>query len=293
MNTEALEYFIKVYEKNSVTAAAKDLFITPQGVSKTIRQLEMELEAELFYRSSRGMEATKAGELLYARAKHIHYLIEDIKKEISIISGKKGTLNVVITYSITSILPVDLLYHFSKEYPDIQIKLKEYPDEYPLTQIFQEEVDVGLVIGTEDIENCEFELIAEGQVVVIVSRNHPLASKEEISVTDLASETLVVKTAGEGKENSFIEKCLEQGFSPHVMHEFGNIISAHRLCERNGAVAISIDFVEESLNNDNLKLIRLKEKIPQDIYMVSRKRGIQSKAVALFQRYVKDRCKSF
>ncbi|AZK48659.1 LysR family transcriptional regulator [Paenibacillus lentus] len=293
MNTEALEYFIKVYEKNSVTAAAKDLFITPQGVSKTIRQLEIELEAELFYRSSRGMEATKAGELLYARAKHIHYLIEDIKKEINIISGKKGSLNVVITYSITSILPVDFLYQFSQVYPDIQIKLKEYPDEYPINEIFQEEVDVGLVIGTEEMENCEFELIAEGEFVVIVSKEHPLAGKDEISIMDLTSEALVVKAAGEGKENGFVEKCMEQGFSPQIIHEFGSIISAHRLCERNGTVGISIDFVEEALMNDNLKRIKLKEKIPQDIYLVFRKRGVQSKAVALFQRYVKDRCKSF
>ena len=81
MNTESLEYFIKVYEKKSFNAAAKDLFITPQGLSKMVKQLEMDLETELFYRGSRGVEPTEYGELLYARAKHICYLIEDIKKE--------------------------------------------------------------------------------------------------------------------------------------------------------------------------------------------------------------------
>ena len=293
MNTEALEYFIKVYEKKSVTAAAKDLYITPQGISKTIRQLEMELETELFYRGPRGMEATKAGELLHARAKHIHYLIEDIQKEIRIMNGRKGTLNVVITYSISSVLPVDFLYRFSAHYPEIQIKLKEFPDEYPLTKIFQEEADVGLVIGIEEMDDCEFEMLVSGEVVVVVAKSHPLAGKDEISVKELANEALVVKAAGSGKENGFVEKCLEQGFTPNVIHEFGNIISAHRLCERNGAVAVSIDFVEDSLNNDNLKRIRLMEKIPQDIYLVFRKRGIQSKAIALFQSYVADKCKSF
>ncbi|WP_334075063.1 MULTISPECIES: LysR family transcriptional regulator [Paenibacillus] len=293
MNTEALEYFIKVYEKKSVTAAAKDLYITPQGISKTIRQLELELEAELFYRGPRGMEATQAGELLHARAKHIHYLIEDIKKEISIISGRKGLLNVLITYSITSVLPVDLLYRFSKDHPDIQIKLKEYPDDYPISKMFEEEVDVGLVIGTAEVEECEFERLAGGEVVVVVSKEHPLARQNEISILELANEELVTKSAGQGKESGFIEKCLEYGFTPKVVHEFGNLISAHRLCEQYGAVAVSIDFVEESLRNDNLKWIRLKEKIPQDIYLVYRKRGVQSKAVALFQNYVKEKCKSF
>lgn len=293
MNTEALEYFTKVYEKKSVTSAAKELFITPQGISKTIRQLEMELEADLFHRGPRGMEATKAGELLYARAKHIHYLIEDIKKEISILSGKKGILNVVITYSITSVLPVDILYEFTKLYPDIQIKLIECPDEYPINKIFQDEIDVGLVIGTSEIDDCDFELLASGEVVAVVSKSHSLAGRDEISIIELEHEALVVKTAGSDKEHVFIEKCLELGFTPHVIHEFGNIISAHRLCELNGAVGVSIDFVEASIKNQNLKSLKLKEKIPQDIYMVFRKRGVQSKAVSLFESYVKDKCKSF
>ncbi|WP_062049562.1 LysR family transcriptional regulator [Bacillus sp. JCM 19034] len=81
MNIEVLQHFIKVYEKKSVNSAAKDLFITPQGLSKTIKQLELDLEAELFIRGPRGMVATECGELLHARAKHICYLMEDIKRK--------------------------------------------------------------------------------------------------------------------------------------------------------------------------------------------------------------------
>ncbi|MFC4320059.1 LysR family transcriptional regulator [Litchfieldia salsa] len=297
MNTEALEYFIKVYEKKSVTSAAKDLYITPQGMSKTIKQLELELETELFYRGPRGMEATEAGELLHARAKHLCYLMDDIKKEISIISGKKGVLSVVVTYSTTTILPVEFLYRFSELNPDIQIKLREFPDEYPVDELlFQEEVDVGLVMGNdenEEIENCEFELIASGEVVIVVSKEHPLAQKDEISVIDLEHESLVVKAVGKGKDHSFLMKCIEYGYTPNVVHEYGSLMTAHRLCESNGFVTVSVDFVEEAVKNENLKVIKLKEKIPQNIYLIFRKRGIQSKSVSLFQSYVKERIKSF
>ncbi|MBP3950862.1 LysR family transcriptional regulator [Bacillus suaedae] len=293
MNTEALEYFIKVYEKKSVTAAAKDLYITPQGISKMIKQLEMELETELFYRGPRGMEATKAGELLHARAKHIRYLMEDIKKEISIISGKNGTLNVVVTYSATSLLPIDYLYRFSEINPDIQIKLREYPDEYPLSRLFQDEIDVGLVMEPDEIEDCEYEMIAPGEVVIVVSKSHPLAEKDEISLVELENESLVVKSVGAEQENQFLVKCLEHGYTPNVVHEFGSIITAHRLCKLNGVAVVSIDFVEEAYLDEELKIIKLKEKIPQNIYLVFRKRGIQSKSVLLFQSYVKEKSKSF
>lgn len=295
MNTEALESFIKVYEKKSVTAAARDMYITPQGISKTIKHLEIELETDLFYRGPRGMEATKAGELLYARAKHICYLMEDIKKEISIMGGKKGMLQVVVTYSTTALLPVDDLYRFSEYYPEIQLKIREFPDEYPTDMLFQDEVDVGIVMQADETENSdyEYELIASGELVVVVSKNHPLAEKNEISVIDLENESLVIKAVGQEKEHGFLIKCLEYGYTPNVIHEYGSVISAHRLCKKNGFVIVSVDFVEEAFQDEDIKIIRLKEKIPQHCYLVLRKRGIQSKGVSLFQSYIQEKMKSF
>lgn len=288
MNKDALECFIKVYEKKSVTAAAKDLFITPQGLSKTIKQLEMDVAAELFSRGPQGMESTECGELLYARAKHLCYLMDDIKKEISIMSGGKGVLNVLSTFSTISTVPPDVLFRFTNKYPEFQMKLREFPDEYPLGRIFQEEFDIGIVLGQQDIDNCEYELIQEGEVVVVVSKEHPLAAKDEISITDLENERIVLKSVGKGKEHTLVDKCQEYGFTPHIVHEYGNIATAHILCEENGYVAVSVDLVEESYSNDKLKIMRLVEKIPHNVYLVSRKRDIQPKSVSFFRDYVKQ-----
>lgn len=288
MNTESLEYFIKVYEKKSVSSAARDLFITPQGLSKTIKQLEMDLQVELFNRGTHGMEATEYGELLYARAKHVCYLMDDIKKEISIMSGEKSTLSVVVTYSAASGVPPELLLGFSKVHPNIQMKLKEFPDEYPIEKLFQEEADIGLIMGHEGIENCEYDLIVQGEIVVLVSKNHPLAAKDEISVKELEKEPLVIKAVETGKEHSIVDKCLEYGFTPNIKYEIGNIVTAHRLCEADRLVAVSVDFVENALRDDKLKVIRLKEKITQNIYLIIRNRFIQSKAVSLFRSYIKE-----
>lgn len=288
MNTEALEYFIKVYEKKSLTSAARDLFITPQGLSKTIKQLELDLQVELFYRGTRGMEATEYGELLYARAKHICYLLEDIKKEISIIDGKKSSLSVAVTYAVTSALSPDLLFGFSEVHTNIQMKLREFPDEYPIGNLFQEEVDVGLIMGHEGIENCDYQMILPGEVVLLIPKSHPLSDKDEISIMELEEEPLVLKSVELGKEHSLVEKCLECGFTPHVKYEIGNVSTAHKLCTMNGLIAVSVDFIEEAFKDEALKIVKLKEKIPQNIYLITRKGAIQSKAVALFRRYVKE-----
>lgn len=288
MNKETLEYFIKVYEKKSITAAARDLFITPQGLSKTIKQLELDLNAELFNRGPQGMDPTECGELFYARAKHICYLMDDLVQEISIMSGGKGVLDVLVTYSATVVIPPDYLFAFSKKYSDIQMRLRELPDEYPMEKLFEEEVEVGIIFGNDEIENYDCELIHAGEVVAVVSKNHPLAKNDEISIKDLEKETILLKAVEPGKEHPLLDMCLDMGFTPKVIHEYGNIETAHRLSEANDYITISVDFVEEAIQDTQLKIIRTKEKIPQNIYLVSRKRDVQSKSVSLFKNYIKQ-----
>lgn len=288
MNAKSLQCFIKVYENKSITAAAKEVFISPQGLSKVIKQLEIDLEAELFYRGAQGMEATESGELLYARARHICYLMEDIKKEISIINGSKGALNVVVSYSTALAVPLDFLFRFTEVYPNIQLNIREYPDEYPIKELFEEDADVGIVIGTEGVRNCNCEMIVPGEVVVVVPADHRLASHERISLSELKDEGLVLKAGEAGKEHSFVAQCLERGFSPRILYETGNITSLHALCEANGLVGVSADFIETAFAEPDLRVLRLNKSISQNIYLVSRERNIQNRAVSLFQRYVKE-----
>ena len=54
MNTKTLTEFQAVYENQSIHKAARQLFITPQGLGKNIRQLEEELHTQLFERTKQG-----------------------------------------------------------------------------------------------------------------------------------------------------------------------------------------------------------------------------------------------
>ena len=80
----------------------------------------------------------------------------------------------------------------------------------------------------------------------------------------------------------------EYGFTPQVEYELGNVITTHMLCRSDGIISISVDFIEKALKDDRLKVIKLKEKIDQNIYLVTKKKPIQSKIVSLFKRYIND-----
>ena len=291
MNARALQCFIKVYENKSISAAAKEIYISPQGLSKIIKQLEYDLGADLFVREPQGMIATEAGELLYARARHIIYLMDDIKKEISIINGSRGALNVVVTYSTVTEFPLNELFGFTQLYPNIQIQLKEYPEEYPMESLFEEEADVGIIMEHEGIDNTHYDLLRKGELVLYVHKDHPLAEKKKVGLKDLEGTKLVIKSMEPGKEHPLVEKLREKGVKPLLKHESGNVTSLKKLCQNDGFVAVLESFLSDAFSKEYFVRLNFTEKIPQNVYLVTRSREVQSKSVSLFRDYVKNLAK--
>lgn len=291
MNTRTLRCFIEVYEKKSIAAAAKEVYISPQGLSKIIRQLEYDLDTELFYRGAHGMEPTEAAEVLYARARHIIYLLDDIKKEISILGGSKTALHMVISFSGSLAVPYEILQRFMEVQPQVQLKIDEYPDEYPINELFQDEADVGIVLGHEGIAHCTYEILVPGRTVIVAKKGHPLSEKKELSIQDLRDVTIILKATEPGRDNPLQEACEKAGFLPKILYVSGNLLAARRTCKQSLAVMESVDLIEKVSPDEDLVVILLKEKISRPIYLVSRERDIQNRAVTLLQKFLRENVK--
>lgn len=83
MDLKALTYFVSVYEKGSISAAAKACFIAQPSISSAIHQLETTLNGPLFIRHARGVYPTEAGEQLYPLAKQLLGKAEAIRNVFS------------------------------------------------------------------------------------------------------------------------------------------------------------------------------------------------------------------
>lgn len=60
-----------VVQEKSIARASKRLYMTPQGISKIVRNLEAEMDCRLFTRESTGMALTESGERFLEYAKRI------------------------------------------------------------------------------------------------------------------------------------------------------------------------------------------------------------------------------
>lgn len=82
MNLKQLRYFLAVAEEKQITAAAKRLFIAQPPLSYQLKQLEKELDVQLFVRTAHGIELTDAGHELQSYAEKIVGLAETAKDQV-------------------------------------------------------------------------------------------------------------------------------------------------------------------------------------------------------------------
>ncbi|MEI3339433.1 MAG: LysR family transcriptional regulator [Eubacterium sp.] len=124
MTSEQLHYFLSVAKYLNFTEAAKDFYVTQPAISRQISELERELGARLFYRSTRNVSLTKSGELFLEDAKRFLALEESAKERIRL-ADSSTKLSLKIAYLLSpckSFLP-ELVNRFHSLFPQVDLSL--------------------------------------------------------------------------------------------------------------------------------------------------------------------------
>lgn len=84
MNINQLKYFVVVANQESITKASNILYVSQPAVSKTIKQLEDELDTKLFDRTGRTLKLNRAGKLFYS---YVNDSLEELDRGINAVKG--------------------------------------------------------------------------------------------------------------------------------------------------------------------------------------------------------------
>lgn len=123
-NFSRIEIFLAVADAGSFTAAGKQLNMTGSGISKQIQNLEDRLKSKLFYRTTRSVSLTEAGELYYKRTSNALSNIKEVENELKDLQATPtGVLkvNLPLSFGINQLAPA--IAEFAAQYPDIQLDL--------------------------------------------------------------------------------------------------------------------------------------------------------------------------
>lgn len=121
---ELYRVFKEVAEEGSVSAAAKNLYISQSAVSQTIKQLEEQLDVRLFTRGTRGVTLTSEGTILYDYVRSAISLIEHGEDKIAQTKNLLlGELVIGASDTLTSCFLLPFLERFHADYPSIKLRV--------------------------------------------------------------------------------------------------------------------------------------------------------------------------
>lgn len=150
MTLKQLSYFLEVYRCRNIQAAADKLYISHQGLSRAIRELEDELGAALFTRSNRGLAPTDFAKALVP---HVQCLLDDyatIQGVHTLTSREKAVVSVCALDHLFDYLGVELLLRFHSAFPAITLSILDTTDEYAMESLSAGRCDFAMVNGPID-----------------------------------------------------------------------------------------------------------------------------------------------
>ncbi len=200
MYNPQLDTFLCVAESGSFNKAAERLFISPPAVIKQINLLEENLELQLFVRTHRGLQLTKAGQSLYQDTK---YIIQYCKDSVTRARNAMQETENVIRIGTSPMTPAQVLVEM---WPQLQkycptTKFQLIPFDNTLENAREilgnlgQHIDVVAGVFDETMLNlrrCDGLEISKEPICVAVSIHHRLAQKDRLTVQDLYGERLML-----------------------------------------------------------------------------------------------------
>lgn len=194
MNIEVFRYVEVVADAGSLSKAAQILYVAQPNLSKSIKEIEAVLGYKLFERTARGMELTEKGREFVKHAR----LINGQLKEISLLKCEKTSISRNFKISIPrGSYIADAYTNFVREVSKLKINLTlcETNTNNTIENIDQKGFDLGIIRFKESAsayyealfkaKELEEYQLWDFQYVVVMSKDHPLASKDRITYDDL------------------------------------------------------------------------------------------------------------
>ena len=217
MYDPALDTFIAVAECGSFTKAAQRLYISSTAVMKQMNALERRLELKLLDRTPAGVRLTPAGEIIFRDAQ---FIIGYSKRSITDARAAMNTRNDTFRVGTSLLNPakpfMDLWYRVNSEFPEYKLHLVPFEDDHEgiLSEIGKLGEKFDFLIGVCDsrtwLSMCQFLPLGRYRKMVAVSRDHPLAAKERLEISDLYGETLMMVRRGDSGVNDFLRHDMEK-----------------------------------------------------------------------------------
>lgn len=154
MELRQLKYFLAVADARSFVSAADALFISRQAISKSVAQLEQELNVELFMRDSGGAFLTPAGMMFYERVRSLVAELDSVRTQMQSY-GKRYQQRIHIAFSVGTVTLVEQqLLSYRENRHNVEVTYEEQPEAVCRQMLLEHKADV--IVTTDPVTDPLF-----------------------------------------------------------------------------------------------------------------------------------------
>lgn len=292
MNIKDFNVFRIVAEEKNLTRASRVLYMTPQGISKIIKNLEKECDCELFLRTANGMELSDCGKYFYDYVKKAESEYHEMRSQIRRIKQKEqGEVDLISAYGILRLVTPECLWDFREKYPGIEFNYREYPDKQVERYFQSGEGNVAFTLDPCDETLYDILELESFPIKLLVNEKHPLAKKTAVTILDLKDEPLYIESREFKIHDKIVEKCRQAGFEPNIRFESSGFSLCHKMVKDNKGISVTVDFISDDMkrDEDGMVLIPFSDGLYEwKICMLTRKGEVPGNGVDIFQKHVKN-----
>lgn len=186
MKNSQLRVFVAIAEHGTIRAAARSLALSQTAVTKSLRELELDLQTPLLSRSPQGVRLNVAGLELLRRAKLILAEVGDARAAIQSLSGQGvARVHAAVTPAFSLLCLPDALQRFYNRYPDARLTIRDAFVSEILPMLRDGTIDVAITSLLPEVLGADLSFEPLGEVAVAISARAGAFSRDVYRLADL------------------------------------------------------------------------------------------------------------
>jgi len=238
-----LRAFLVALEEGSLNRAALRLRMSQSALSRQMQVLENEIGGALLERTAAGVRPTDAG---YALATSLPRVLAEydaaIEEARRLARGQRDLIRVGYLGSAAQMFLDPALSALRRTHPEVKVKLLDLSPGEQIVALRKGEIDLALIGQEGALLSSEFYIrkLTTLAVVAVMPADHPLASRESISLRELRGEPFISSPEEDlpGRDRWITQLCRRAGFRPKFVQKAASLSNMFTLIGSEGAVTL-------------------------------------------------------
>lgn len=296
MNIRDLRYLVALAEHRHFGRAAEASHVSQPTLSTQIRKLEDELGVPLVERAPRRVMLTPIGADIAERARVILDQVDQLREAARrACDPEAGTVKLGLFPTLGPYLLPHVVPLLRRRFPKLELLLVEEKTEVILSRLREGRLDAGVLALPLHDDQLHIEPLFEEPFVLAVPEQHPLASRQRLSLQDLASESLLLLEDGHCLRDQALDVCQLAGAGEKTGFRATSLETLRQMVAANVGITLlpSLAVKPPVPHSDAMRLVPFSGRAPsRQIAMVWRRSSAMSgflrKLAAVFAELPQD-----